>query len=520
MSGITDHPSSAPTAQDIALAERLVALAGEALSGPTTQVADQLRAHTAHIALLERQGPVMGAVLSMCRAAAERWQAGGYGHFSVARHMPSVAPALSSLLQAAVDGDADPQLHDRARRACAASAEDAQKLIAISAGVHALLEAGPRRFPAKTVTEPIDPRRLPDLRARLVSAQQGKPAVNQLAIALFENTGTLVPYLDAADDAARVLLAQETDRLAKARLYHVDEEMTEAAIRKAERGRKGPLAPHRVPARRGFIAFGKPLVRTVPEGEERPADVVAVSWGPWAADFAHAPAHLRPTPVAGPRQPFWRWFGPNGVRHIEPFDGREHPTWWLTFWVRPTHAVPGAPPLMADNETTTGATETPGPMQLGTTDEVAHVVFACWDFITQEQVTKRPITQQRVQPRKPTDLRRDRRKGVVDDSAVHLVTLRGRRPRPAESAPAAPAPSGRKLDYRQVIAEYDRSHCMNPRLHRDDPDKERHHHEEITVIEHVRGPDSAPLRPTKESRTVRQLTAETAAAADPEQVGG
>lgn len=59
-------------------------------------------------------------------------------------------------------------------------------------------------------------------------------------------------------------------------------------------------------------------MRTVPDSEERPADVVAVSWGPWAADFAHAPAHLRPTPVAGPRQPFWRWFGPDGsVRHIE-----------------------------------------------------------------------------------------------------------------------------------------------------------------------------------------------------------
>jgi hypothetical protein len=512
MSGIIDHPSPAPTEQDVALAERLAALAGEALSGPTEQVADQLRAHTAHIALLDRQAPVVSAALSMCRAAAERWQANGFGRFSVARHMPSVDPALSSLLQAAVDGEADAQIHERVRRACAASAEDAHKLIAISAGVHALLEAGPRRFPAETVTEPIDPRRLPDLRARLISAQQGKPAVNRLALALFENTGTLVPYLNSADDAARVLLAQENDRLAKARLYHVDEEMTEAAIRKAERGRKGPLAPHRVPARRGFIAFGKPLVRTVPEGEERPADVVAVSWGPWAADFAHAPKHIQPTPVEGPRQPFWRWFGPDdSVRHIEAFDGRAKPTWWLTFWTRPTHAVPGVPPLMADNETTTGATETPGPMHIGTTDEVAHVVYACWDFITQEQVTKRPITQQRVQPRKPTDLRRDRRKGVVDDSAVHLVTLRGRRPGLAESAPTASVSSGRKLDFRQVIAEYDRSHCMNPRLHRDDPDKERHHHEEITVIEHVRGPDGAPLRPTKESRTVRQLTAEAVA---------
>ncbi|WP_404200290.1 hypothetical protein [Streptomyces tauricus] len=51
MSGIIARPGSAPTAQDIALAERFVALAGQALSGPTTQLADQLRAHIAHIAL-------------------------------------------------------------------------------------------------------------------------------------------------------------------------------------------------------------------------------------------------------------------------------------------------------------------------------------------------------------------------------------------------------------------------------------------------------------------------------------
>lgn len=37
MTGIIDHPSPAPTAQDGALAERLVALAEEALSGPTEQ---------------------------------------------------------------------------------------------------------------------------------------------------------------------------------------------------------------------------------------------------------------------------------------------------------------------------------------------------------------------------------------------------------------------------------------------------------------------------------------------------
>ncbi|WP_330335752.1 hypothetical protein OHS33_39600 (plasmid) [Streptomyces sp. NBC_00536] len=509
MSGITDGPSSTPTPQDVALAEQLVALTGEALSGATPLTAELIRAHNSHIALLDRQAPVVAAVLSMCRAAAERWQANGFGHFSVARSLPSMDAALTSLVQAAVDGDADAQLTERVRRACAASPDDASRLIAISSGVHAILEAGPSRFPATAAIEPIEPKRLPDLRARLIAAQQGKNAVNRLARALLENSGTLVPFVDSPDDAARVLLAQENNRLAKARLYHVDEEMTEAAIRKAERGRKGPLALHRVPSEYGLIAFGKPLVRTVLDDGERPADVVAVSWGPWAADFAHAPKHIQPTSVAGPRQPFWGYFGlDEGVQYVEPVDGREHPAWWLTLWTRPRHAIPGTPPLLADNETTVGASQSLEPMLLGTTDEISHVVYACWDFITQEQVTKRPIAEQRVQERKPTDLRRDRRKGVEDDSAVHLITLRGRRPQPAVSAPAAPVPGGRTLDYRQVIAEYDRSHCMNPRLHRDDPDKKLHHHEEITVVEYVRGPDGAPLRPTKESRTVHQLTAE------------
>jgi hypothetical protein len=508
MSGFPEQSPPAPTTHDGALAEQLVALSAEALSGgPTAQVGERIRAHTAHIALLGRQAPVVEAVLTMCRAAAERWQEEGLGHFSVARSLPSADPALTGLLQAGVDGD--DHLHTRVRQACTI-ADQGLRLLAMSAGVHALLEAGPRRFPARTASKPIEPQRLPDLRARLISAQQGKDAVNRLTLALAEGCGTLVPFVASADDAARVLLAQENDRLAKARLFHVDAEMTEAALRKAERGRRGPLAPHRVPSRRGFIAFGKPLVRTFTAGEDPPADVVAVSWGPWAADFAHAPQHIRPPSVQGLRQPYWRWFGQgNQVVAIEPVDPQVQPTWWLTLWTRPTHAIPGAPPLLADNETTIGATDDPGPMHLGTTDEISHVVFACWDFITQEQVTKRPITTQQVQPRKPTDLRRDRRKGVVDDSAVHLVTLRGRRPLSSAPPPSVPAPSGRKLDYRQVIAEYDRSHCMNTRLHREDPDKQHHHHEEITVIEHVRGPDGAPLRPTKESRTVHQLTADT-----------
>ncbi|MFS4105980.1 hypothetical protein [Streptomyces sp. PD-S100-1] len=143
MSGITDRPSPAPTAQDAALAERLAALAGVALSGATEQVADQLRAHSVHIALLDRQAPVIAELLSMCRASAERWQAGGYGHFSVARNLPGAPPAIASLLQSAIDGEGDSQLHGLIARICAASVEDAQRLLAIGSGVHALLDRAP-----------------------------------------------------------------------------------------------------------------------------------------------------------------------------------------------------------------------------------------------------------------------------------------------------------------------------------------------------------------------------------------
>ncbi|MFD3970381.1 hypothetical protein [Streptomyces cyaneofuscatus] len=117
MSGIFDSPSPVPTTQDVALAERFAALAGEALSGPTAELADQLRALGAHVALLDRQAPVVSVLLSMCREAAERWQAGGYGHFSVSRNLPAAPPAVASLLQSAIDGEGDVQLRELIARA-------------------------------------------------------------------------------------------------------------------------------------------------------------------------------------------------------------------------------------------------------------------------------------------------------------------------------------------------------------------------------------------------------------------
>lgn len=499
-----------PTADDVAHAERLVDLAWQALEAATPESAMAIRSHAGTIAQSGRHFPVITTVLHMCRAAAVAWEGEGHGRFNVAQALPTQPVTRLSLLQAVVDGDTDDDghLHHRVEAACGASETAADELLAVSAGVHAILMAGPHRFAAKVPqSQPLDPRKLPDIRAKLVAAQSTKDAVNRLALALFEGNGTFVPCVNSADDAARVILAQERDRLTKAKLYFVDDEMTEAAIRKAVRGRKQPLAPHRVPARRGFMAFGVPLVRTVPDGVQPDPDVVAVSWGPWTADYAHAPQHIQPAraPEDAPAQPYWQWTGPEGPRYIVPFGDSGKKSWWFTFWCRPSRATPGTPLLLADNEATIGQAETLEPMHPATSDEITHIVIAAWDFITQGQVTTRPITEQEVRRRKPADLRRDRRKGVEDDSAVYLVTLRGRRPRSESSEVSESVPTGRKLEYRQEIAEYDRSHCTNPHLHRDDPDQLLHLHEEITVTDYVRGPAGAPLRPSKASRTVHQL---------------
>ncbi len=488
------------------LTERLVALARQAHASQTEALREEFRA-LIDVILRSGQAPdVVARVLGMSRAEVRRMEQFTDGPLDLSAPLGDVPSHFRELFHAGFTGTLAP---GDVEKACAASSSASAELLAVSVGTHTLLTAAREEIASGSViradlpAQPIDPRQLPDLRAKLVAAQDTKMAVNRLAVALFDGLGTLVPALESADDAARVLLAQEKNRLARARLYHVDEEMTAAAVRKALRGRKEPLNPHRVPSRRGLITFGAPLTRTNPGGEPV-ADVVAVSWGPWNGDFAHAPEHITPpAPAEGQPRPFWRWYGTDGHRLLYPLaDG--HQAWWFTFWCRRPYPIPGLPPLVADNETVIGQREELAPLAPGSTDEVSHVVIACWDFMTQERVVKKGITEQRVQQRRPTDLRRDRRRGVEDDSAVHLVTLRGRLPR--QDTGRRTSPSGRHLEYRQEIAEYDKSHCMNPHLHRHDPEKRYHVHEEITVTDYVRGPAGAPLRPSRASRTVHQLT--------------
>lgn len=69
--------------------------------------------------------------------------------------------------------------------------------------------------------------------------------------------------------------------------------------------------------------------------------------------------------------------------------------------------------------------------------------------------------------------------------------------RSTSSAPAAAPlprdgenPTGRTLDYQQPVGEHTKSHCMNPRLHA----AGECGHEDITILDYVRGPADAPLR--------------------------
>lgn len=501
------------TAEDWAFVEDLAQIAADVLVAGNTADRD-LRVLTHAVVQAGRQVPVCVGLLERLPSAYAVWRmAGNTANLAQILAGTYAFTTMADQVQQAFDADGV-ERWDLVESMCEANRDgsSAVQAVAALAGLYPLLMAGasiPSQGGAPVaggpVAEPLDPRKLPDLRVKLLDWLGGEQALAITANQLEQGLGTLVPCVASPEQAAQVMLAQERDRLARARLYHVDAEMTESLIRKANRGRKQQLAPHRVPARRGFLAFGRPLVRASRVGQQI-ADIVAVSWGPWRADYAHAggitPA---PAPEHYTAQPYWQLDGTDGQMFVTPNSAGEADSWWITMWARTDILAPG---LSWDNEAVIGAEAVLRPLQPATSDEVTHVLVAAWDFMTQGQVSRRPISEERLQPRRPADARRDRRRapGLADSGDVHLVTLRGRIPAQPDGTRTEPVSTGRRLEYRQEIAEYDKEQCTNTHMHKDDPECLFHHHEPITIADHVRGPAGAPLRPSKASRTVYRVT--------------
>ncbi|WP_344603861.1 hypothetical protein [Streptomyces glaucus] len=293
----------------------------------------------------------------------------------------------------------------------------------------------------------VNPKKIPEWRSQLVARLMADETPENTARELpGEELQAMFPGTDPLE-AAWLLCGQEADRLSHAKLFYADADTSAVATRKASQPRKAPLSELRVPSPYGMIVFETPI-----DWSPGFAPLVAASWG------------------------------------REEQGGRVH--WWMTHYVH----TAGAPPLSAHGFARVAEGDVFADDETYSKDEGAalavRAVVACWDVITQARVGK-AITDVAEERRQPKRLRNDRRRGVVDDGTVRVVTVRGRRPstltsrRPGDTG----APSRRYDRGRWWVTEHTRSQCMNPALHQANGCT----HEDITILEHPKGPADKPF---------------------------
>lgn len=326
------------------------------------------------------------------------------------------------------------------------------------------------------------PRQVPEWRRQLVARLEAPETAPTTAMELVNGRFVIHPYGETMLESAEWMCEGEVARLRTARLFHVDEDMSAVATRKASKPRKAPIARHRIPTRAGFLVFGEP-VEFAPGYEP----LVAASWERWEYDESR-PLVIRSQSEENLFHPVERHDDGKAVWHVSLYThsfGTPALRWAETAWVAEGQVFNDEPVY-------------------GSTDLALRAVIACWDLITQELVGK-GVTDTVEEKRKPVKLRADRRRGITDDGTVRVVTVRGRRqglpgPRTDEGA------TGRRYDrVRWWVEEHTRNHCKNTRLHADGGCT----HEDITILEHPKGPDGAPFL-----ETVRTLKAPTDRAAN------
>lgn len=142
-----------------------------------------------------------------------------------------------------------------------------------------------------------EPRALPSLREALADQMRNPVEHHVLSMTLSTGKGTVNPDYSNPERAARLLLADERQRLTDASLYSVTGEMAMVA---RQAGAKLPpfvVKPEHVPTTSGFMVFGQPIGSYVGEGvlggDEDSGEVliVAVSWGP-SRLVQHVDGHL------------------------------------------------------------------------------------------------------------------------------------------------------------------------------------------------------------------------------------
>lgn len=330
---------------------------------------------------------------------------------------------------------------------------------------------------------PPEPHRLHALRETLADQMLNPHEYLNQATAIAGGLGTIVPVPGAAGASARLLLAEERRRLQSARLYSVNDEMTEVAIRA---GATMPVYTFRredLPSPFGFAVFDKPIGQY--DGASGTVSIVAVSWGPTMVG-GDMSTHLWLT--------FW------SVTHyeyfVELFRGQVHASYKEAREVVHQHRAE----LSWDNEVLAefgesgvrvqGSDEPLDPADTTLANQLTlgwtQTIRAAWLMLKSQKlvdVEERPL---------PRTVRRRAERGGYESSPVRVVTLHKNIAR-RNSTEDGEGRGGYKVKVRTIVTGHVR---WQPYPSRDTI-------EPIWIEAHPRGPADAPL--SKGSTTVFRL---------------
>ncbi|MCM2430932.1 hypothetical protein [Streptomyces sp. RKAG337] len=362
-----------------------------------------------------------------------------------------------------------------------------------------------------------EPRQLAELRQQMEEFNRTNIGLLSMAGSLQDGRSSLFPYITGAGDpaasAAVLLCGEESQRLADARLYYVDEDTTAAALAASVAPPLEQITPDRLPSPAGLMVFASPIgsyeVNSGGLGEPGSppihTPIVAVSWGPWSADRAAVQwvantVHGREMVRPGERGIWITFYTACGAAYsamapdtvvVNAFLGERATAGEM---LTSLHRA-GRPELTWDNETVLflGRTFPPAGSPLGTTGQWAQTVYTAWQLMA--QTGQHAWTETEVVRRDRPGRKRDQRAGITGDGDVRVVRLRPDLRPPADAtAKDRTASDGRmppRTDFRWEVPPYrSPNRCLNTRLHATGGCT----HAERIIRKHVNGPKGKPVR--------------------------
>ncbi|MFD8316202.1 hypothetical protein [Kitasatospora purpeofusca] len=338
---------------------------------------------------------------------------------------------------------------------------------------------------------------------------------------------TLVPAVASPLEAAQILLGQEDERLLTGAVWLIDGRLTRLATAQRFDARELPVTWDRVPGKRGmgFMQFEHAI------GQMGRQSVVAVSWGPWRADWSPHPGAIA-LPVAEPfGRPVW-WhtdMHPSERDQERYFNGKldaqgrdrsvgllvEQPGVefvWLTFWTPSLVGQKELPLVRAGEMVVPIGACLPAEPSPASRWPWARVVFACWDRLTDPQREPGQLVAavEQVVVELPDNRAKDKkRKSGKRTDAVSVArveevpTPRQPRPAPAVEEPAAvPSPRGPLTYGYTVVTTGTRKFCTQTHKHREyrERGEECPHHEERPIVPSYKVRPDLEQQPTKRAR--------------------